>query len=85
LSDGVEAAVAVFGADDDGVIVAVNSAAVKLTGYTAHELLGQHFHMLVPHEDAGVATRAFEEKRRNAALETSYEIRSSARTGRGAP
>jgi PAS domain S-box-containing protein len=75
LSMGVhEADDPVLEADANGVIVAVNAAVAEFTGYSQEELLGQHFHFLVPTDQAAIAALSFERKRKNPDIITRYRI-----------
>jgi PAS domain S-box-containing protein len=63
-----------FELDGEGVIISANQATAEATGYQVEELIGSHYHQLVPAAHAGLVARQFERKRQNPDLETSYEV-----------
>ena len=69
-------------ADGNGIIVAVNAPVTEITGFTAQELLGQHFHILVPPDQAGLAASNFERKLTDPTLVTRYQIEIQRKDGR---
>ena len=54
------AAVGINILDKDGILVDVNQAYCRITGYSREELVGNHFTMVVPAELHGLAARAHE-------------------------
>ena len=74
---------AIFMLDPDGHVVSWNSGAQRIKGYTADEIIGQHFRVFYPPEVAGVAApRARARAARCGTATTRRRAGGSARTAR---
>ena len=75
---------AIFMLDPDGHVASWNSGAQRSKGYTADEIIGQHFRVFYPPERPGPAgTPSMSSRRRCATATTRRRGGASARTGRG--
>jgi PAS domain-containing protein len=74
---------AIFMLDPGGHVVSWNSGAQRSKGYTANEIIGQHFRVFYPPRSRPGSTRSTSSRRRFVSATTRRRAGASARTGPG--